>query len=56
MTQLTGEMFAAALAAIPDTPRTEPLRLYSSGPNMTARFKELFGDQFEIIEQPTVGK
>ena len=43
------QIMLKAMDDMAETPVLPPLRLFASGPNMEARFREVFGDQFEIV-------
>lgn len=48
----TGEVLkamAGLIRTMPDTPNTQPFKLFASGPAVEQRYRELFGDQFEIV-------
>jgi hypothetical protein len=48
------QIMLKAMDAIDDTPNMAPLKLFASGPNTEAAFREMFGDQFEIVRTDQV--
>lgn len=48
------KIMETAMDLIPDRPNMEPLKLYASGPNTERAFREMFGDQFEIVRTDRV--
>jgi hypothetical protein len=43
------QIMLKAMDDMPDTPNMAPLKLFASGPAMEARFRDVFGDEFEIV-------
>jgi hypothetical protein len=43
------QIMLKAMDDMPETPNMAPLKLFASGPNMEARFREVFGDSIEIV-------
>lgn len=48
------QIMLKAMDDMPETPNMGPLKLFASGPNMEARFREVFGDSIEIVRSDQV--